>query len=285
MKTIISLSLLLLSFTTDACELETYAHIIKVNKVIDDSIIKNSNCSDEINQYFINLTSNAVGNINSKHLMQVFKTEFKQSIQLTPKQINVQRLSDLIEDEFQTKQFIIKNVSSLHHSSTINFDQKQSIHFICQNCEQTGRKNLKVKIGEKTIWVSANFMRQAKALRVKSDLNIYTPLIQSSDFEEISVVSGKKTQYFSDIENIKFYKVNKQLRPGDIIKVSDLTPKNLIQLGQKIKLIVKNENVQLKTTGIAQRSGRIGDYIQIKNPRSNKIITGKVIDYNKAVIE
>ncbi len=273
------------SFAADSCEIVSYAHIIKINKVLDDTIIKTSNCSSQINQSFIELISNANGKLQNQAIKQYLKAEKGTTVSLTPVKINVATLIDLVQQKFGSSDRIISKVSSLIGKSALLFNSQEKMDLSCQNCNGNGSKNLKLKTSHKTFWISANFKTKTKAFKVSNSLIRSTPILQTSDFEQVNIVNHNPSVYFQDIKNIKYYRLNKHLQKGDILKTTDLTPKNLITYGQRVKLTILNKNIHLKSVGIAKKNGKIGQYIEIENPTSKKIFLGKVTNYNEATVE
>jgi hypothetical protein len=75
-------------------------------------------------------------------------------------------------------------------------------------------------------------------------------------------------------DNIKVY------YKGNIkVEIAKITP------GKKVTLIYKNNGLEVKTIAEAIEYGKIGDTIKLRNLDSQKIIYGKIIDENNAIIE
>ena len=272
-------------YAQDSCEINSYAQIFKINNVIDDSIIKSSDCSGEIINNFISLVTSANGKLNSTYLSKYFKSEYRANVELSPKNLTVKSLKSVLEEKFSASTKSISSIKSLYGKSSLTLDENESIQISCASCKTTGEKNIKIISQKGTTWISAIFLVSSEAYRVRKSLNRISPLLLSSDFERINTSDRGRTQYFTDIENIQFYKLNKDLREGDLVKSHDLSPKRLINFGQKVKLTIKNNFINLKTIGIAKKSGKIGDFIEIQNPKTKKIFLGKITDFNKAVVD
>jgi flagella basal body P-ring formation protein FlgA len=71
---------------------------------------------------------------------------------------------------------------------------------------------------------------------------------------------------------------------GSIITSMDIQPVNLVSYGTPVKLILKNSNINLSKSAMPARSAQFGDTIEIQTANNKKIL-GRVIDYNKVVIE
>ena len=86
------------------------------------------------------------------------------------------------------------------------------------------------------------------------------------------------------LDNINFYKTNKTIVQNAVVSNMDLQAVNLINFGTPVNVTLKNDNIALQRTAMPLRSARFGETIELKGP-NNKNIAGKVVDFNKVVIE
>ena len=269
-----------------SCEINTYARIIKLNKVLDDSVIQSTNCGGDKIESFLNFLANASGTISARHLQVVLNKMFKdEKITLSPDMVRVETLTDILQSQLNDDSLYLKEASALHNGSTINLAKNEPLELFCQSCQESGRKNIKLSFQNKTVWVSARIQRKIKALKLTKSITYHQPLLTPKDFELVETLEKTNNRYFTDLERIQYYQINKNLSAGSLLKMNDLRPKKLISLGQKVNLHLKNKHINLKTLGIAQASGKYGEFIKIKNNRSSKIVNARVIDFNTAVVE
>ncbi|MBT4791053.1 MAG: hypothetical protein HON90_05740, partial [Halobacteriovoraceae bacterium] len=170
MKIILFFTLLIFNLQIQAsCKITSYAHIIKINSVMDGSIIKNSTCSQEINNQFIQLIEVADGTLSTVNLKgYLSKIANSYDIALSPASIHVQSLASLLQDSFKNKLNIITNITSLYGKSALTNNQFINPKFECQSCETAGSKNVKMTIGKKNQWLSVQLSNQVtvyKAVR------------------------------------------------------------------------------------------------------------------------
>ncbi len=285
-KKLIVLAIFLISTNSSAnCELNSFSKIIKINKSLDSSIIKSSNCSELVIQEFIQLIVNAEGKVNKVQIENYLLQEFNEKIHTKPKNIEVHRLEELIKEKYGDNDMSISNLTSLHSASSFNLDKNQNFAIDCKKCSSPGERNIKVLIGSKVHWVSAKILKKIKVLKVVNTLSPQIPMLMRKDFKMDFIYGLPANNYFNDIDRIQFYRLNKIVASGSILKTTDLTPKVLIRYGQKIKLSVKNKNIQLGTIGIAKKNGKLGEFINIENPKTKKVFTGRVIGHNKVLVE
>ncbi len=265
------------------CEINSYEKIFKINKILDNLIIKNSNCSESINQKFIEIVSNASGKINHQFISNYIDEEAQ--IKVSPKIIMVETINTVISEQLGLKDLVIVKTHSLLGKSAVTLSSNDMISVACQNCNDIGTKNIKLNINKEQLWLTSTIGKKVSVFKPIQNLNRQTPILSKDDFSPTSTVMTSKGNYFTDIENIRFYKLNRNLDNRSFLKNTDLTAKNLVSFGQKVKLKIKTKNIELKSIGTAKRGGRLGDFIEVQNPKSQKVFLGKIIDYNKVLVE
>ena len=103
------LALLTFSFATySQCTLESFAHIIKFNKILDNSIVQSTDCSDNIVQKYINFVSDVEGEIPAQHLKNIFKSEHNADINFKPKKINVSSAGEFVKNSLKLDEYLIE---------------------------------------------------------------------------------------------------------------------------------------------------------------------------------
>src|SRR5690606_19420416 len=103
--------------------------------------------------------------------------------------------------------------------------------------------------------------------------------ITKTDYLEAST-----TPFAIDLR-VEFFKSSRFIKKGQIIENNMLLAKNLVRMGSKVNVFFKSQDVSIKASAVARRSGKYGDYIELLNPQSNKKITAKIIDFNKAIVD
>lgn len=281
---LITLVFSLSSFAND-CIINSYAQIIKINRVQDESIISDSNCDSNIRSEFIQFIGNANGRVHSNFISEYLKSELKANVQIRPQILNVTHINDHITKSLDNEKLVIKNINSLISKSAFTLEKKDQIEIDCKRCNEPGNKDVSVKIGLRKHWLTANIQIKRQVYVLNKAISNLNQRLSKDHIKKFAVVDKGGNRYFEDIDNIQFYQFNKFLQKGDAIKINDLVPKTIIKYGDKVKLRVKNKSINLSFIGIASENGRYGDYIELTNPRSNKKITAKVINYKQAEID
>lgn len=80
-------------------------------------------------------------------------------------------------------------------------------------------------------------------------------------------------------------RVRRSLRAGDIIWSNTLEKKMAARRGQTVKVLIGSEEWSLSMPGVAQMDGQVGDIISVKNPKTQKILSGRLISENEVKVE
>ena len=128
-------------------------------------------------------------------------------------------------------------------------------------------------------------MAKIKVFKAKRNLSFQQKHLEANDFYADEIYTGNPENIVTTLDNITFYKANRTILQGSAVSNLDLQAVNLINYGTPVNVTLKNQNINLQRTAMPNRSAQFGEIIELKNPNNNKIIAGKVVDYNKVVIE
>lgn len=289
MKNIFYLSVIFLLYTHhafSACEIVSYPKIVKLNKRLDSSIVKESNCSSEVQESFIDFLSSSSGELNSKHLSHIFRTEYNVDITLKPNNISVRTITEELTTLLNLgEDTIIGKVTNLHSQASIQIKKGDLVSAVCNNCESAGQKNIKLYVNKDSIWLAGQIYLKRTGFVINDELNPFKDKLSSHHFTKKTFYDDGRSHLFQDIDNIQFYKTNKKLERGKALKTSDLSPITLIKPGQKIKVILKGKSISLKSSAYSRSLGKYGDFIEVFNTKTNKKVTAQVIDFNTVMVQ
>ncbi|OUR92853.1 hypothetical protein A9Q84_20280 [Halobacteriovorax marinus] len=276
------------------CKIEIYAknyllsdNIAKLSK----SIIKKSTCAHSTNSEFMRFLITTNGSVSSSQISRIFKALSGKSVTITPKRITVHKLENYLTERLSfSKNWYIRELKSLNPKGVITLNNNENITVECPNCNYPGNKSIRIIIQNPVKNKNSYFMLNGK-LQIKTMALVPRGIIQV-DNQPLSKLMFKKKEVFVDNpaniftnENaLTFYKVNKPLN-GKALVLSDLTPVSLVRAGTPTKIYLQTGSISLKSMATPLRSGKYGDTIQLRSTSNNKIIIGKVIDYNKVAIE
>lgn len=178
-----------------------------------------------------------------------------------------------------------------HTNGLLTVKETQSLNVSCNQCTHTGNKNIKVEIVDglnsryQNHWVQAELAAKTTALFPKRSIPVNNQALTPGDFETKTIYHSRPEQFFTEAKQLVFYKVNKPKSNGEPIQFQDLTPVNLVKMGQPATVILKNNGLRLETIAIPSQSGKLGQQVRLKNTRTQKTIIGKVINFNKVEVE
>ncbi|MGK0367952.1 MAG: flagella basal body P-ring formation protein FlgA [Thermoproteota archaeon] len=272
--------ILLYTVSANSCEIETYANIYKGSKV-SKVLIKNSNCPTSIQDNFIEFIGNVEGVISARQ----FKNSFNHKIDLQPKIIKVTSLKSFIKRAVKLPfNYFVKGLRLLSTNQSIYNDKKIG-HISCSTtCLDSGSKNILLRLNNQNIWVSANIKIKSKVYVLNRSIDIHSRAINPEHVVIKEIFINKNDSYITDIKTLQFFKPNKRIPKYTALRVTDLSPLNLVRAGMKVNVTINANNISLKSTGIARRNGQHRDEIEIYNPISKKKYIGTVTDFNKVVV-
>lgn len=91
-----------------------------------------------------------------------------------------------------------------------------------------------------------------------------------------------RTSTFGDIDTVLGARLKKRSRPGQPIVPGQLC---FVCKGDNVLITANASGLEIKTTGIAQQDGNLGDTIRVKNSHSKKLVHGQVIDTKKVMVQ
>lgn len=98
----------------------------------------------------------------------------------------------------------------------------------------------------------------------------------------IYVKSSKNNTFFTTKEELIGRKVKQNLRKGQFVQPRHLFKKYSVHEGDPVIIVSKLKNAVISTRGFAMKSGNIGDFIEVKNERSGKVVKG-ILKKNKII--
>ena len=89
-------------------------------------------------------------------------------------------------------------------------------------------------------------------------------------------VSRLSSGYYTRADDLRFLEAGRNLKRGSILTPRNLKPRMMVKSGQKVTLILDYKGIQIKSSGHALRSARIGQIVKVRNSQSQRIVEGIV---------
>lgn len=256
-------------------------------------IIQSSTCNDYINNKFASLLSTTEGTALASHLVAELRNDFPLvNIEIEPSKISMHNLSEYLKTNISDKTNLYFTDLKLSTSKKlITLKEGELLEFFCDNCLSYGDKNIKFNIlntieaTRVSNWLSSKVAAKISSLKASRNIGMQTNKFVLDDFVQEDMLTTEPNKFITNFEDIKFYKPNKALIKGMPITTTDVTPIQLVKYGTPVKIILKNQNISIIKNAIPHRSGSFGETVELKNPQNNKLISGKIVDFNKVLIE
>lgn len=285
----------LFSFNSQAkiCDVETFDKLILVRPSQDTSYIKKTNCSLETVKTLTRIINGIEGKVTSAHLNQMLAEDnSSETIAMSPHQVEITTLEKTINRNLTLDNGLLtKNINLVGTQNIILLTQQDQVSLECSQCEILGEHNIKISISNpivstsQSFWARAQILKKITAFRAKEEISTKTADNFTNSLEATEITVTKPELYLTDIQDLKFYRLNHSIKKGDLIKLSDISPIVLVKTGSRVKVKIENKTLNLISTSLANKSGVYGDSIELTNINSKRKLIGKIVDFNTVVID
>ncbi len=284
------------SAETASCSVELFSKVYRLenNQTLNSSdIVHSSTCDSLVLNKISQIISNSNGAVGADFLKREIEKDFQSlSVNITPRKLSFLELNTTLREQLtNSSNLYFLDSKSLNGLRTLGLIEGEQLKANCESCSSFGEKNIKIDIvnplanSTRTVWFSSRIMAKIKVFKAKRNLSFQQKHLEAADFYADEIYSGNPDNLVTTLDNIHFYKANKTIIQGAAVSNFDLQPVNLINFGTPVNVVLKNQNINLQRTALPTRSAIAGEIIELKNPNNNKMIAGKVVDYNKVVIE
>lgn len=293
------LSFTLASLLIGLCQSYIYACEIKAPKaiIITDTVesyelksaFKYQDCTDEQVKAFNLLLTDYSGTLNQR----VLHAELNDNRIKLNQSFHISTLVTAINDRITLpKNWKIVDLKTIGQgSSFFSLNNEEHLQVACKNCNLTGTKNISFNIVDpisntkESYWLTGEVAIAVEALVSKKNISITNQPLDKNHFEMKTVYSARPENFFTFTDKLPYYKANRPLREGQVVKFNDIGPLNLVNIGTPVQVKLNSHGLKLQSIGIPTRSGKLGEIIQLKNPKTNKIIVGKITNFNEVEVE
>lgn len=267
-----------------SCDIITYPYIYLISSNIDKKIIKQSDCSASIQNEFIEQISNSHGKLPVSLIASQLSKQT--AVNILPDQIQVTDMKSYLQERVKlSNNRRIVSLNSLTNIRSINSQIPLRPIVECHNCDRIGTRTIKLQVKDKFFWLNLT-IKEPKTVWVPiNNIAAYSTNLNRNEFISKLIYDQSESKFFYDIKNIQYYKTTQELKAGIPLLASKLAAKQLVRAGKKVVLLLKGKNISLKSSVIANQNGRLGEIIELKNPKSNKKFIAKVIDINTAEVQ
>ncbi len=283
---------LLLCFvsTAFACDINMpHRLVILGDDITGQSPINTANCSEEAVRDLHRTLTGVEGRISSSQLTEMMNAK-GHTVQIDQHSVQIQNLKSFIRDQLPIPAGVqVKTTYTVNSSNFLALAPGDQLMVYCSACLWGSKQPINVTIngfdGTRRDFISvADFGKMVRAFRLTRPLNSFAD-ITVYDIKEEFTEAVPHADFISDVQNLKYYKTNKPLKSGELLRISDLNAINIVKAGLKTEVILENEMVRIKTSGISRGNGAFGDTVEVYHQQKNKKYQGRVIDNNKVLVE
>ena len=288
---VLILTLIFSLATVFACEFNLPHSLIVFNdNGLDQSIINSKDCGEDAKIELTKLISSFDGRVASFQIQEMMSSKGHR-VSITPQSLQVQQFKTILREQLILPQGIhLKNAQLQNLKNSLVLNPGDQIEVSCTSCLYGNRQPLNLTIKgfdglNNSFVVTADFVKMVKAFKLLTPMNAFAGFENIDHVHEVLTESIPHTDFILNKNDLKFYKTNKPLKAGELVRQSDLTAINLVRAGLKTEVIIENKMIRIKTQGISRQNGSIGEFVEVYQPQKNKKYQGKVIDNNKIMVE
>lgn len=276
--------LILLTFITGLslasnCEVS----MAQKNYRIENSEItyKSENCNRSQLEILNEILISARGNFYLNHSRDLKEND----INFLTKDAVIINLDETIKTQFTIQDDWKISFKSRTPIKSITTDNLTTLELMCNDCNKLGHNKLKISLDGTTKWFDIVVQKPVKAVVAKNEIGLSFKSINTNNVEEKTIYTTDEKAVFKNLDEIAFYKSNKVISPGETINKRDISPINLVTFGVPVKVILNSNGIKLTGQALPMSTGKLQDFIKVKNVKTNKVFTAKVIGLNEVKVD
>ncbi|OQW50374.1 MAG: hypothetical protein A4S09_00855 [Proteobacteria bacterium SG_bin7] len=173
------------------------------------------------------------------------------------------------ECEYRLSNLVIPDIHNIHSGANWSLEY-QGVKL------PRGNFSIPLRVENKTIWISGSVKVMKKVPVAIRNLNI-GERISEVDFKYELKDITQASDGFPESTKLIGRQISRGVSANDSISYSNLAKEVAVRFGQPVKIVNKNEWLEITMNGIAQEKGDVGDRIKVLNP-STKTILSAVIE-------
>ncbi len=289
-KIIFTLILISLVPACLGCEIHLPDHLLILGQSSNfKEALQQTDCTSTAIDEVSSLLNSIEGKVTSSQFAAILKMKNIEA-QILPNTFRIDHISHLVREQLVLPPGVqLKSSEVVNGPNYLSLMPGDQIEIQCLGCLFGSRQPLNMKVisldgNHRNLTVNADFKKMVKAFRTVGFLPAFSSVSLGHVHEEF-VESIPQTDLVTSLEELKFYKLNKPLRGGELLKKSDLNAINLVRAGSKTDVVIENALIKLQTSGISRNNGGYGEFVEVFNPQKNKKYQGRVVDINKILVE
>ncbi|MDD0854824.1 flagellar basal body P-ring formation chaperone FlgA [Halobacteriovorax sp. GB3] len=279
----------LLSLKSFSCEVNTADKLffVKDTQVTNEQALNFKGCSSEQKDEVLSIIKTLEGTIHTSHLKKMGNFS---DVTFTKTRIQITTLNQYLREKLSLESdLFITNINTNGMPLPLGLNQDETLQLKCFNCKEPGNYAMNLEIqspfNKRTKWGQLKIQRKIQVLKLKDEIRVANETLSPSLFEKAFIFADFPSKYIKDAKELVFYKANRSLSKGHVLLRTDIVPQNIVQRGQDTQVIIKTKHLTLTGAASALRSGSIGQMVELRNKKSKRTFSAKVVDFNKVMVE
>jgi hypothetical protein len=285
-----TLLFMIFAAAASACEVDLPERLVVIGDAPDlTAVMAQKGCSPETLRELSATLRSVNGKITKFHFAELLRAK-NVTAELRRPLVSVENIRHLVREQLPVPGRVqLLSATAVNHPDYLVLGEGERLELRCEGCAYGTGETLNLFVNApdgswRGYLVTANFRRLVKAYRVTEFRQAFGTLSPEVLREE-QVEAIPHTDLLTDLSLLRFYKLNKPLKAGELVRLSDLTALDLVKAGLRTEVVIENSLIRLKTAGISRSNGALGDLVEVYHPQKNKKYQGKVIDINKVLVE
>lgn len=281
--------ILFLAGRSYGCEIKLPRVIVKDKNLTPAQISFKHNCPTEYVEKVKNFVCQNTGDFSAQQISRYL------NISESTFSMQQNRISVINLNEYLNQNYILGNNKTFFGTKFVNnknylsLSSKEDFKVVCDHCEKAlGEKNIKLISQNSTneqVWLKSTIAFEVEAFFPTKIMHPTSEVLAKNLFIKKSTHTISPQSLITDINKVKFLQLRRVLDPSNPISKNDFIKQNLIVAGRHANVVLKASGISLSLKALPLSYGKYGDTVRLRNPKSNKIIIGKIIDYNTVLVE
>ena len=83
--------------------------------------------------------------------------------------------------------------------------------------------------------------------------------------------------YFRSADDISGFVAKRPIPAGQVLTPVTVDPAKLVNKGESVAIVAEGSGITIRATGVSMMDGTMGELIQVRNTKSNKVVEGRII--------
>lgn len=283
--------LLLLSSPAFACQIVAPHKLVILDQDAILTTVRTQDCKQALLHDLKEILGGVEGRILSRQIIEMLASRGHEAPHFEPSMVQIKQFKHILREQLTLPAGVqVKSTKGINLPGVVALAPGDNIQVQCEGCLYESGQLIRVKIKgfdgvDRDYLASADFKKMVRAYRVTSNLSSFSSIEPKEYLREEYIESIPLTDLITDLEVLKFYKTNKPIPAGSLLKTSDLNAISLVKAGLKTEVILENQMIRIKTLGISRSNGSLGEIVEVFHPQKNRKYQGKVVDINKVLVE